>query len=416
MKNKYLKPNNIFLAILIINIIAFLIYAYYNSPKALVWLVQENNINIVGVDYYSHLAHSTLNEKLYSDIWSYEWGCFPPINYLFYDFMYHINNIFNSTTMLGIYKQNLYIFSFVFYSIITLLILYNAIILNAKKHNLELNLYYFSILFSPVLLGSAIFTGNSTLLVSGLILIFLSLKDHESKIIREIALIILALCAALKIYPAVFGLLYLKEKRYYEALRLTIYGLLFLFVPFVFYGGIDGFKAWISNILETMNVQLEGRIQYIKGLTYYIVTRFRTHGRLLDYSTKIMPIIFLITMIVMAIFSKDEYHIVFFLVCAMVFFPTNSFRYTLSYFLIPLTITFFNKKDKYLIQDYTRLILYAGVFAIPMLYGFISNFTMEFGYYSMTYVEVFVYSCAYILLIFEFIIELKNIFKKNNTN
>ena len=51
-----------------------------------------------------------------------------------------------------------------------------------------------------------------------------------------------------------------------------------------------------------------------------------------------------------------------------------------------------------------------------MLYGFISNFTMEFGYYSMTYVEVFVYSCAYILLIFEFIIQLKNIFKKNNTN
>ena len=62
-------------------------------------------------------------------------------------------------------------------------------------------------------------------------------KDSENKILKEFALICLALSAALKIYPAIFGLLLVKEKRYRETLRLNIYGVECFFLTFLYIRG-----------------------------------------------------------------------------------------------------------------------------------------------------------------------------------
>jgi hypothetical protein len=66
--------------------------------------------------------------------------------------------------------------------------------------------------------------------------------------VRETALFLFAIAAALKLYPAVFGILYLVKKRYKEAGRLIIYGFLFFFVPFVFFQGGNGFRIFLYNI------------------------------------------------------------------------------------------------------------------------------------------------------------------------
>ena len=64
----------------------------------------------------------------------------------------------------------------------------------------------------------------------------LYLKDRSSAASREAALILIAMAAGIKLYPAIIGVIYLREKRFKEAIRLVIYGLIIFLVPFAFCG------------------------------------------------------------------------------------------------------------------------------------------------------------------------------------
>lgn len=82
--------------------------------------------------------------------------------------------------------------------------------------------------------------------------------DSEKKAEKEAALILIAFAAGLKLYPAIWGVFYLAEKRYKEAIRLIIYGILLFFLPFIFFQGVDGFwicflnkKSWQTIALLT---------------------------------------------------------------------------------------------------------------------------------------------------------------------
>lgn len=82
--------------------------------------------------------------------------------------------------------------------------------------------------------------------------------DSVKKAEKEAALILIAFAAGLKLYPAIWGVFYLAEKRYKEAIRLIIYGILLFFLPFIFFQGVDGFwicflnkKSWQTIALLT---------------------------------------------------------------------------------------------------------------------------------------------------------------------
>ncbi|MBQ9783212.1 MAG: DUF2029 domain-containing protein [Clostridia bacterium] len=49
----------------------------------------------------------------------------------------------------------------------------------------------------------------------------------------------IAVAAGIKLYPAIFGLLYVKEKRWSETLRLIAYGVLFFVVSFAFLADLE---------------------------------------------------------------------------------------------------------------------------------------------------------------------------------
>lgn len=94
----------------------------------------------------------------------------------------------------------------------------------------------------------AIERGNMTRWVLILLMFAMVLRRSKKPAARETALILIAAAAALKLYPAIWGLLYLIEKRYKEAGRLVLYGLLLFFVPFAFFGGVAGFHQFLLNI------------------------------------------------------------------------------------------------------------------------------------------------------------------------
>lgn len=103
-----------------------------------------------------------------------------------------------------------------------------------------------SVLVFPFLFGME--RGNTILFALIFLMLFAFYKDSENKVIRELSLVALALSAALKMYPAIFGLILLAEKRYKEALRCVLYGLILYLLPFAFFGGFSQIAVMVKNI------------------------------------------------------------------------------------------------------------------------------------------------------------------------
>ncbi len=173
--------------------------------------------------------------------------------------------------------------------------------------------------------------GNSSFVV--LILLAAALRFRRSKDRRkkEIALFLIAIAAGLKIYPAVFGLLYLSEKRYREAFRLTIYGVLSFFLPFVFFGGTRGMRQFFANQLLIQSTEYSSfTVPSILSRLPWLETYPALRG--------MVYCILLVAVIVLALKARDYYIKIGLLVSIITLFPKWSGNYTMAYFLLPLLV------------------------------------------------------------------------------
>ena len=93
----------------------------------------------------------------------------------------------------------------------------------------------------------AVGVGNQIFLAIGGILVFLAWKDERGWK-KGLAFLALAAASALKIVPAAFGLLLVKERRWRDCVALAALGVAFFFVPFVWIGGWEGFVAFLENL------------------------------------------------------------------------------------------------------------------------------------------------------------------------
>ncbi len=92
--------------------------------------------------------------------------------------------------------------------------------------------------------------GNITMLAAVLTLVFVMYRDSEKRYLRELSFIALAVAASIKIYPAVFGLLLIFDKKYKDAARLAVYGAVLFIVPFFFYDGFTSIYQFVKKILD----------------------------------------------------------------------------------------------------------------------------------------------------------------------
>ncbi len=118
-----------------------------------------------------------------------------------------------------------------------------------EKHNLQ----RFSLTLPVLLLFSypmiyCIQRGNIALLSLVFTMFFVFYRDSENKFLRELSFVLLAIAAGIKLYPAVFGLLLITDRKFKQAFRLIIYGLIFFIVPFFFYDGIESIIDLYNNL------------------------------------------------------------------------------------------------------------------------------------------------------------------------
>ena len=78
--------------------------------------------------------------------------------------------------------------------------------------------------------------GNIALLAFVLSSFFCCFYENKCGVVKETAYISLAIAAGLKIYPAIFGFLLVRKRRWKDAWRLVGYGIAFFMLPFLHYG------------------------------------------------------------------------------------------------------------------------------------------------------------------------------------
>lgn len=127
------------------------------------------------------------------------------------------------------------ILALLFFFVFTFLVL--ALLLNRDKLQVKRKgLFVFLVLVSFPFL-TLLERGNVVVICLITLLVYMQCYDSENKAVRELGLIMLATATALKIYPAIFGLILLCDKRFKDAVRAAVYALLLLIIPSFFYGG-----------------------------------------------------------------------------------------------------------------------------------------------------------------------------------
>ena len=208
-----------------------------------------------------------------------------------------------------------------------------------------------AVLFSyPVLY--AMERGNIILWSVIAVLYYTFYYDSENKTQRELSLLALAFAFSIKLYPAILGLPLLIDKRYKDAVRAAVYGLLLLVLPAFFFGGPQCF-LWIYQ--NTSSFSSSQHAFWVKDLFPYAVEGLK---KVID----ILPFALILPTFLVGVFVQKERYKVFAMgVAVMNAYPAFSALYTWGFFLAPLFLLL-NKERP------TRLDwIYAILLGIPCL-------------------------------------------------
>ena len=92
--------------------------------------------------------------------------------------------------------------------------------------------------------------GNIVILSLLFLMFFVFNYNSENMVIRNLALLSLAIATGLKLYPVFFGLLLLNKKHKKDAVKSIVYGVALFILPFAVTGGIQNIAKMLQNITD----------------------------------------------------------------------------------------------------------------------------------------------------------------------
>ncbi|MBQ9911477.1 MAG: DUF2029 domain-containing protein, partial [Firmicutes bacterium] len=240
---------NIFLIISLACTGLFLVLLIATKGDAAQWLVMENNFDYTFTDHFRHIGFASDLKNFYFNTVE---APFPAFAYLLYYLLVKIDppdipwGVEDWEAVMA-YRFNLLVYLAI---VIVLVLIFKTLTdhILPECPQIKRTALAAAVLLSAPFISGCIERGNISFLTAILMLAAVYLKDEDNKYAREAALILIAMAASLKIYPAFLGLIYIREKRWKETVRLIIYGLLFFLVPFAFTGGVASFIRFCKVI------------------------------------------------------------------------------------------------------------------------------------------------------------------------
>ena len=218
-----------------------------------------------------------------------------------------------------------------------------------------------------ILLCSSVFIfsverANVIFIGAALINYYLVYYDHRDRTMRYLALTSLCLAAALKGYPALFGLLLLKERRYRDIAFCVILTLLLVFVPFLFLEhGLDTIPQMVKNTATNSATYLHSlnclwgfhRVIHMACLIGHVPEA--AIDTIIAVARMVAAVLVLLTIGLVLLEDRLSRQLLL-IACAILLYPVNSGFYCGLYFF-PVILIFFSRGEATRRSDYVILLL-----------------------------------------------------------
>ena len=183
--------------------------------------------------------------------------------------------------------------------------------------------------------------GNIILLCWVLMAFFLCYRNDDNAVLRELACLALAAAAGMKLYPAFLGILLLKDRRIFAAIRTILYGVASVVLPlYLFNEGLLGLRMWLNVVFSFQGGSSypwvgNGFSSIMANLGHMADAVLGTS--LANQSYTVFGIAVALLLLVCACLLQKEWESVLTLVLAMMMFQAQS-DYIYCLFLLPLLL------------------------------------------------------------------------------
>jgi hypothetical protein len=254
-------------------------------------------------------------------------------------------------------------------------------------------------LFSSGIFIFSLERANTVILAAAFLTAFLFWYQSDSRVLRELSYIALACSAGLKVFPAVFGILLLKEKRWFGSLRTVLYGLLVFFLPFLFFkGGFQNIAQMFGNMFLNSDEYMFREPYYRFGFLPYSMASGMGNER----AFLVAGYILLVLSLPLCLVFKEKWKTAALLTCAVMTAPVNS-SYYCGLYLFAAILLFLNAEE-HPILDWIYLFLFIVVLnPVQIMVGEVSSTSILANNALL---------CIYLLLIAEALIATYKLLRK----
>lgn len=373
-----------------------------------------------------------LNSVVYNEIDPYENNViYPPLACLSYklcnlvipDDVYGtlVTNPTVKSNSIFMKTEQAFMFPLIIYFLITAVIFVFAIQAIKRGSNFE-KVLFTSTLFVSAPFLFAIERGNNILIPLAFSLLFVAWNDSKNRIKKEIALISLAIAVGFKLYPALFAVILISEKRWREFIRLVCYCIMTTILPFFFfYDGFNSIGKMLSSVAGFSTNRTSNLFSFDSNLDFrhiflfiYSFSQRFTHLELSETLLSLIANVFKYAMALIfglaALFTKERWKQFTFVACIIYGFPGSVSTYLLLFFVVPIIVLLdTEEKPKVLTFFYVGLLLLTQV---PLIIPHDGHFTR----YMSTKISSLAVAAMCILAFVELIRILSGLSKRKKTS
>ncbi len=253
--------------------------------------------------------------------------------------------------------------------------------------------------------------GNYIVIVVTCISWFLAWYKSEKRWQREVALVLLAIAAGIKLYPALLAAILLKERRFADFFKTVIYTIAAFFLPFlVFTGGFSNIGVFLENLTSFQGAdQVSDRNYSMPTFLYYFV-QFANGLKLggipqwvITVGGKLASAILLCGLF-FSLFAKRTWKALALITIALIVYPAPSFIYSAT-MMLPVILAFLICGEKRKL-DYAYLFFFL-VMLIPVQFGYlVSPDFFPYGLSVNNFLQHFAMIIVFCMLLCESVINL----------
>jgi hypothetical protein len=297
-----------------------------------------DTLNTVGYTAYRDVYHN----EVYSGLGTKQ---YLPLSYVImylFSRLVDMSKYYEQNYFLNMYTEPLFLIMYMIYATIGVVMLYE-IVRTCKKGSNAVKIWTAAAMMvsAPVLYTYE--RANTIFLTTFFVMFYVFYYDSENRVMREIALICLAVAAAFKITPAVLGILLLYNKQWKDAARAVIYGVLLGVLPFLFFeGGFSNIAQMFSNMMSYVGFYSDRR----GGVTLYsAVLGFGVPAsRALKIAMQGVTCVLCLFLLIAAYFYRRKWMRIAAVCLVTTIILPNSGYYCILY-LIPAIVAFLNEEE-----------------------------------------------------------------------